>query len=375
MKSSGIDMKFEIVTDIDRFNKIKEPFNELVSATEVDHVFFKHEYYRCFLTSHDLQDKLFLVTGWRDGQLVAVAPLMKSSIVKRGVRFSVLASIHSGLFPRTNLLSLKADDLRQLLDCAIKNCSLDIVDLRDLEDGIETTDRIVSYLSENHSNGFVKLPSKKSPYIETTGSWEDYLKAQSRNRRRFLKNRIDKKLAECDDYTIELIRSSENYEKIEEAILKISESSWKAETGSSITMVEKQKKFYREFTPLGLDHGWVHIWMMTVNSEPVAFEYYLNHSGSYSGIRSDYDQRFAGFYPGDAIKRDILKFLFASEKHREYDMGGVITPYKMRWTSTVRDHSNIMIGGQSLKGKALVFAMKNIRPLVKRIRPDSDGEN
>ena len=162
-------------------------------------------------------------------------------------------------------------------------------------------------------------------------------------------------------------------------MLKISDASWKYDSGSAISQVPPVTRFYRKFTEIALKQDLIVLWFLDINGEKVAFDYYLKDSGRLSGIRSDYDKSYGDYYPGDNIKLELLKQMFADPEMQEFDFGGSDYDYKLRWTSNIRKHINLIIGNKNLKGRGLLFAMNYIKPIKSKLsgksRPVENNTN
>jgi len=229
---------------------------------------------------------------------------------------------------------------------------------------LNTTKVFLNCLRCENRNPFRVEEGRRSPYLYVPSSWEEYCKSVSRNRRKYLKSNSQNRLKKASEYSIELIDENSDSNGIFSIIEKISSKSWKNDVGSSISKDERRKSFYRTFTNDGLKKGWVHVWLLKIEGNYVAFEYYLRSRKTYAAIRSDYDKNFAYYHPGENLKIAVLKHMCDDETLDEFDFGGNAAPYKLNWTKKIRKHVNLLIGNRTLLGRSILFSKNYIRPLI-----------
>ena len=359
--------EIKIINSFDDFLELSDSWDELVRATELDHVFMRHLWFKCYIECYQIKEKLSIVTLWRDDKLCAIAPLMRSRSKRKGIVFKTLKFISSGISPRCNFIAKSKEDLFALLDECLKIDGWDLMTLDNLELEINQTKLLREYL-DRHRDYMTNLePGFQSPYLITDGSWDDYLESLSRNRRRYLKNRLSKRMERAESFYLHKASADDNMEELYDWMLKISDTSWKHDNGSAIRQVPPVARFYRQFTEIALKQDLISLWFLDINGVKVAFDYYLKDAGRLSGIRSDFDKSFGDFYPGDYIKLEFLQRMFADPDMHEFDFGGTVYDYKLRWTNDIRKHINLIIGNKNFKGRGLLFAMNYIKPIKSKL--------
>ena len=359
--------EFRIITTYDEFLNLSDSWDDLVCPTELNHVFMKHIWFKYYIECYELQKRLSIVTLWQADRLTAIAPLMRATTKRKGIEFKTLKFISSGISPRCNFISRSQKDLYELLDYCLKLQNWDLMTLDNLELELNQTKLLQQYFDQHRSFMTHSEPGHQSPYLSTHDSWNGYLESLSRNRRRYLKNRLCKRLEKAESFHIHKATADDDPEELHNWMLKISDASWKYDSGSAISQVPPVTRFYRKFTEIALKQDLIVLWFLDINGEKVAFDYYLKDSGRLSGIRSDYDKSYGDYYPGDNIKLELLKQMFADPEMQEFDFGGSDYDYKLRWTNNIRKHINLIVGNKNLKGRGLLIAMNYIKPIKSKL--------
>jgi CelD/BcsL family acetyltransferase involved in cellulose biosynthesis len=139
------------------------------------------------------------------------------------------------------------------------------------------------------------LERESSPVMRTGGkSWDEYLASRSRNFRDQVRRR-ERKLAREHALSFRLT-TRERFDEDFETLVRLHDARW-GEGSQAFT--GDFERFHRAFASRALDRGWLRLWVMEVDEQPVAawygyrfgnVEYYYN-----SGRDRAWDQYRVGF--------------------------------------------------------------------------------
>jgi len=228
-----------------------------------------------------------------------------------------------------------------------------------------STDQLIQKFLKSYKNDFVKFKSSNSPYIIIDKSWDDYLKSLTKRFRKKIK--ISNAQIE-DDKRLEMkeyfdISEDDAFNKICEISLK----SWKSQENSAIASDENNKKFYFILGEKSSQLKWLHIFILTCNSIPVAFLYTLNYGNKTYLLKTDFDQNYNDIGPGILLFSYVVKKIFKNSRV-ECDFLGDDDDYKLRWTNNCREHIKYYIFGNTIKGKLIYFFEATIINYLRKVK-------
>jgi CelD/BcsL family acetyltransferase involved in cellulose biosynthesis len=361
-------VKIEIIDNIDDFLKLSDAWDELVSEREVDHVFMRHLWYAEVIKAYFAKESLAVVTIKRDGQLVAIAPMRRTVYRIRGFRARTLCYISTEFTPRCNFIVADSDLLEPLLMSVIGVPNWDMLYAKNMEENVATTKEFIELIHGSFSShGHQVIEGLHSPFIQTTGSWDEYWQSFSKKRRRTLTTYSIKRMEEAGNSEISRIESQEDWQEFLPRMFEISAASWKVTTNDHLRPDSPEGRFYTSFTPTALARNQVIIYTIKIDGKYVGFDYYLRLGNSYTGARSDYNEQYRYYSPGNNLKLAALRDLFEQERECVYDFGGDAYQYKLDWGCDIRRHLTFTLGNQTLKGRFIMAGKNKVLPLIRNI--------
>jgi CelD/BcsL family acetyltransferase involved in cellulose biosynthesis len=154
-------------------------------------------------------------------------------------------------------------------------------------------------------------------------------------------------------------------EKFVNRIVHISGRSWKARSGNALDSAGP-RAFIRRLSELAHRRGWLSIWLLTLDHEPVAMEYHLVVSGCVYALRSDFDEAFRRVSPGSYLRRHLLERVFALGLDRYY-FGMGLNAHKGRWTDQVETVDQLTVYAHSWMGVCLAVWERALKPLARMV--------
>jgi len=236
-----------------------------------------------------------------------------------------------------------------------------------MEADAKITKAYLEYLQNNFPGKYVIEEGRKSPYLHTGTSWEEYRKTLSRNFQKILNKRLNR-LKKAESFEVFQVTDYQSLSMIFDNLVEISAKSWKGQEGTDLKSSPEQLGFYKEFSLKGSDADLWEVWVLKVNNRIVAFEYSLKGNKSLSSIRSDFDMDFKDYGPGNSLRAYLIQDLINREGVWEYDQGGMAYKHKLEWTNAIREHIAVMASGGSFRGNMLMYAKTKIWPHLQKLK-------
>lgn len=144
--------------------------------------------------------------------------------------------------------------------------------------------------------GGESLLTEENPSLRIGGrSWEDYLKAASKNMREKVR-RNTRKLERDHELAFELCERADQVEPMMQTLFDLHGMRWGAEGGSFGR--DSVVPFHLDFAPIALERGWLRLWTMRVDDEPAAAWYGFRFGRTEAYYQSGRDPKFDRFSVG-----------------------------------------------------------------------------
>jgi CelD/BcsL family acetyltransferase involved in cellulose biosynthesis len=175
------------------------------------------------------------------------------------------------------------------------------------------------------------LEREQSPLLRIAGSsWEGFLAARSSNFREQVRRR-ERKLAREHRIAFRLADSA-SLERDFEVLVALHGLRW---GGGSPAFAGPMKRFHREFASCALDRGWLRLWLLEVNGDPVAAWYGFRFAGSESYYQSGRDPAWDRYRVGFVLLAHTIREAF-NDAVGEYRMLRGGESYKDRFATEDR---------------------------------------
>jgi len=207
-----------------------------------------------------------------------------------------------------------------------------------------------------------------SPYLTTTGSWEQFWTSTSQRFKKTVRN-VRNRLGKTGTVSVEEHRSVDPASSIFTDLVSVSARSWKASQSVAIANMPGMARFFRELTVHASAKGWLRLWIMRLDGRPVATEYQLEADGRVHALRADFDAAVPGdLSPGTHLSAEIIRALFARDTVYEYDMGPGDDDYKSRWARGAHELGRLRIFRPGMYGTLLHTVEARMLETVRRLR-------
>lgn len=361
----------EVINDYDQFLSYAEQWNHLLEKSKVDNIFLTHEWLKCWWEAYGKKNnKLFILFVKDRGELIGIAPLMISKTYFQYIPVNKIGFIENFHTGRMDFIIYK--NKKEVIDC-IFNYLNEKINLWDVGifNKISTDSENYYSLQEVLSKKNIPhkiLDSLFSPYIKisTSSEWETFLGKEVRKLKKTMRNNINrlKRLGEMEIFEI---NKNSNNTKIEDVLMEISAigtKSWKNKSKSELFSTPNDQKFYSTLAYVMNKKGYLNIWLLKVNTKPIAFEYHLIYKNKSYALKASYDLDYSNCSPGSILEYEVIKNAF-NKNYFEIDLLGQKDQYKMKWNPLIRKHIQLILFSSNLKAKLLSSIELRILPFLK----------
>lgn len=170
----------------------------------------------------------------------------------------------------------------------------------------------------------------RSPFISLDGSFEDYERGLSRNRRKALR-RHRRRLEAQGELRFEVHDGREGLEGLLRELFAVEASGWKGRRGTAISSRANTTDFYTAVARWAAKRGWLRLAFHRLDGRPIACDLALEHGGVWYTLKAGYDERLRSFGPGALLFRDEIAECCARGVHR-IELLGDEDSFKASWT-------------------------------------------
>jgi CelD/BcsL family acetyltransferase involved in cellulose biosynthesis len=150
--------------------------------------------------------------------------------------------------------------------------------------------------------------------------------------------------------------------------LRLEASGWKGERGHAVLNDPTHDRWYRSFTEVAEDQGWLRLCGLFLDERLIAFRYDFEVGDRRWGMLSAFDETpdVASLSPGTLLLETVLENA-ASSGLGTYEFGAGNDSWKYEWNPSVRQVYDLLLFGSGPSGRALHMAKtKSIRGLIRR---------
>ena len=358
----GVEVR--VVSTFEDFMELRREWNDLLALSETDRVFLRHEWFAAWWRAFGAGKDIFVIIAEGDDGICAIAPLMRCHGSFRGVPVRSVEFISNndspacGFILRRNHEYAAGDIMSFLMGGAPE---WDMLFLRNMVHADAVSSEIMKAL-DSAGRRYIVRPGLSSPYLAMDKDWDEYFKGLSSKSRKTIRN-VCNRIRRLGDVEVRECGDVEGFDDM----VPVSEKGWKYREGKSFVNRPDRLRFFRLLSDTAASKGWLSIWYVYMNGDPIAYEYHLKYKGMDTALLSEFNSDYGRFSPGTYLDYEIIKSLFANGI-REYDMCGVLDEYKKKWTDSVRDYKNLMVFNDTPYSKFLYFIEDKPVRLIRRFR-------
>jgi CelD/BcsL family acetyltransferase involved in cellulose biosynthesis len=306
-----------------------------------------------------------VAVAYTDERLDGVFPYYRSAELVRGIPCRKLAAVSQLYSGRNRLLARQpAAFAGALLDALLADeRAWDWLGLTLLDDS-ESYSALLAAVGERGLR-LATIGTADSPYIDLPSEWDACFNALGKKFRWLLRT-ARKRMSESGHLEHRAYRHPEDVAPLLTAIFDVEKASWKESSGSSITAIQTQARFYRDFTPVAAARGWLDGHVLLLDGEPVAYIYGIRLGPVFHDLKESYKLAYRDQSPGHVLKTFVIPALIADGVTR-YDFCGKCDEFKMKWTELTYRRCNLIIENTTLRARAL----RGVGTMLNRLRGSS----
>jgi len=356
------------VTQYEDFINLKKDWNNLLQLSEeIDNVFLRHEWMDVWWQAFGQKNELCVLLFHHNGQLKGIAPFMLLSSTYKNIPYRRLGFIEDANAPSLNFIiqrGFEGSSIRSFLQFILGQfrSAWDVAIFNKIPKQSTAYAALIADLSKSKSNHIIRQ-SQNSPYIPVNGEWETYLKSTTTKFRKQLRNKANK-IHRAGDVLFEQSQAISSAANLLEEAFKVSSKSWKHKEGTSMDSTPERRKFFTLLSKVAEDNGWLSIWLLRLNNEPIAIEYHLEYMGRTHAMRGDFDESYRKLSPGSVLEAHIVEHCFKNGL-KEYDFCGLDYRYKTLWTKYYHDRNNILLYNSRLRSYTL-YVLQKFFPIIRK---------
>jgi CelD/BcsL family acetyltransferase involved in cellulose biosynthesis len=367
-RSGPADAAIEIVSAFDRFVELEADWNDAVERAQVTHPFLTHEWFRTWWECFGAGRSLHIVIARQDGQIVAIAPLMRERTHTYGVPARTLDLLHNDHTPRADfIIAGPRDEAYRAIWQALQKTAdeWDILQLSRLPEDSPTR-AIVERLAGAGRCSTGVWRGDVSPYLTLTGTWDSYLASLSAKFRSNLRNRLSR-LAKIGEPALEVLDDPGAIEQAREDAIRLEASGWKAQAGTSIRSDAALERFYTRLAERATARGWLRLLFLTAGGRRIATSYGSCYRGRLFLFKTGYDPDYATCAPFKLLTSFAIQAAY-EEGLTEIDFLGDAEPWKLEWTRASRAHEWLYVFSSTRRAQLLHWMKFQMVPELKKWR-------
>jgi len=361
-------MRVKRLTTLEAFEALAPIWQALATESGQMSPFLSHEWFGCCWRAATAarRPEVFLVED--SAGPVAVVPLVHWSGVLHGlpVRFMGMLNAPDTAFADWLIVGRPEPVIEAVMGDLASRGDWDVLALNSLPAASVTLKALQGWLPGRYR--WQPIPSIRSPYLNTTGTWEEFWAGTSQRFKKTVRN-VRNRLAKVGTVSVEEYRTVSPDSPVFADLVAVSARSWKAEQKLAIATMPGMTDFFHELTACASAKDWLRLWIMRLDGRPVATEYQLEADGRVHALRADFDAAVPDdLSPGTHLTAEIVRALFGRDTAYEYDMGPGNNEYKSRWASAAHELGRLRVFRPGAYGALLYTLEARVLGVVRRVR-------
>jgi CelD/BcsL family acetyltransferase involved in cellulose biosynthesis len=363
-------LRVKLITNQSEFEKLSADWNELADKTMAHSLFLRHEWFYAAWQWRKNDCSLNILCTYNDNnELIGICPFILETQKNHLFTFQVLKFL---TVPDTQFCDIIADP--QYIDSFIyavmewlvnKKMSWSFMDLTHIPETLSNCSSFYHKVMQSFSSRLQSFDVNL--YINMAGTWAEFYAGKSRRLKKG-NNLVANKIKKDGSYEIKWYgQNNESFdiENLIQTIVHISSKCWKAETGLSLDNFAPNQ-FISNLTKMAAENGWLSVWILFLDSKPVAMEYQLIYKTNAYALRSDFSEDYSHLSPGTFLNWKLLETMFDTDLQAYY-MGPGKNEYKKRWNNNEERLSRLKIYNNNFAGKIQFFIEYRLKPAIKTL--------
>lgn len=325
------------IRNIEDFFSLKKEWGKLAEARKQKTAFLTWEWLYAWWKNYGGKKELWLLTVWREDQLLGAAPLMLGIKKRFGLSFRHLQSLGKPNIDEWDILAVSNPEE------VVKAVFNYIKENKNQWDSIEfcelNTESSMFPLIKDQFNSLdlhVLHSTNEHYYISTAGDWEDYWNSLSKNTRDSINKRYKQGKKEYNLEFEHVCGKNVTWEHFE-TIFSINEKGRYPEKYRS----KHERSFLKDLMEGMQERQWLEVFFLHMDNKPIAFDYGFNMDGNFEDWRTGYDMDYSTQAAGKLLLYLMLKQQFENNNYN-FDFLRGAYEYKTQWNPKGRAFSTLI---------------------------------
>lgn len=299
------------------------------------------------------------------GQIRALLPLVRETHRFLGFPLVGMCALAEGSGTHSDLLCQQLDD--GMIESAIMNChaiapAWDYMRFSRVLEGSELDHALVGAMPRLGLLTHVKL-EQPSFFLRLPDRFDEYLRARSGKFRNHLR-RMEKKLNARGRVRFWKLETPGGFHEAYDALLSVELASWKHEHGTAISVIDHQRRFYRELAKGALMADRLHLTVLELDGKPVAYNLGIVSGQRYFYLKTSFHEAFRQDGVATVSRARLLRMLI-DEGVKDFDFPGEPYEWERQWTTELRWHRSVLICNRTAMGR-LYHSMISLRDSLRK---------
>ncbi|MBE9528968.1 MAG: GNAT family N-acetyltransferase [Proteobacteria bacterium] len=358
----------EVISNFEAFVELASEWNSLLDKSSANCLFLTHEWLSNWWLSYHAkrqESSLAIITVREAGVLVGAAPIMLNTVKEFCLKVTKASFIGDPTWTTGDFIVAKntPSALNKLAERLLK-LKWTVMELGCIPEASASLSVITEILGSRRMRSS-SAPSASSPYLRVESDWESFYAARSTRFKKALRNKQNK-IKKAGEYEVHQYRTEEELTRVLPSVMELAKKGWKHQIENSIASDNGNSSFYTAMATRVNRDDFVNIWILSLQSTPIAYEYHFSYNNITYGITADYDTEHKNLSPGSILDFNIVKSKF-DESGATYDLGCGDSFYKKNWTKETNRYFNITAYSNSLYGAIVGLIATKIYPAAKRL--------
>lgn len=354
------------LSEINKFEEainLKEDWSRIIAEAGLD-ISLSYDFVTSLWESHLEKKDIILLIAREEDKIVGILPLIATKDRVLGVfpvnKIGLLTNLfcfHNNFICKDRVPDLLSV-IRSYLDTHYADWN--VFELSNVSEG----SNIMRWLTDSRCPSFLKDRTEDAPYVEICSAWEDYVNNRPKKFRWKLR-RIGRELEKDGRLHSKEFFNPEDVDFILDKIFEIEKESWKEKAKISITLDEKQKKFYEIYLKKAASDNNLMVMFLCVGEEYVAFKLTIIFQNMCFLLKTAYKYKFKDNSPGFILEKYLLKKIF-DMNFKKYDLLIGNQPWKREWATGIKEAFDIHIYNTRSNYSSFIYHLKKLVKFIKR---------
>jgi CelD/BcsL family acetyltransferase involved in cellulose biosynthesis len=354
------------INTLDEFLGLRDVWNRVLARSRDDNIFLTWEYLSTFWKYFGKNAKLRIVCVRDRDEIVAIAPYRQSRFNFVGpLGYDVIEPLgYRGLMLEggdyTGLLlgEKETECLKLFLKYLEEHNNWDFIYMYDVPETSAIPD-----LLRKTTNSTLKFEITKGaicPYITLPQSMNIFLEG--------LYGKFRKNLRRCmrhlmKDYGKVELKKYNQFGSVKDAMetfFKLHQKRWASKQMPGVFNTQTICDFYLDVARKFADNGWLALYFLAVNDEPIAAHYCFEYKQKMYFALSGFDLSYARYSVGNLLTLKIIEKCI-EEGLQEFDFMKGDEPYKSKWTGTYKINLEIKFVNKKLTSRLYNWGIRKLK--------------